>query len=374
MIDFFYIDPMSFDNLEEYDINVLSSFNYNEILFLGSTKFKRKEVINTKLIYNYNNKKGLIKVFSYFVSQIILLSLIYNFKPKVVHFQWFKIYSLDLFLLKFIRFFSSETKIIYTAHNILPHDSKDKFFNVFKNIYNTIDGIIVHDINTKLSLTKKFNINDSKVNVIPHGLLNIPVNNKKAENLLHNNKLDNKIVFSFIGKLNMYKGIDLLYDAWKSSKSINENLSLQLVVAGRGNVEYINKFKEFKNVTVVNRYLSNEEFISYLRLSDVILMPYREISQSGVLLTAINESKLVIVSNKGGLTEPFNIANIGWVLPKLNVKELQKAILKASVIEKRSTYIEVEEKMKLEEFYNWTNISKKTKLLYLTLSENNDEK
>ena len=48
--------------------------------------------------------------------------------------------------------------------------------------------------------------------------------------------------------------------------------------------------------------------------SDVLLLPYKEISQSGVLLSGLKYKKTFIVSNVGGLTQPFNLGKVGWVL------------------------------------------------------------
>ncbi|CAL2094220.1 glycosyltransferase [Tenacibaculum sp. 190524A02b] len=364
MVKYFFIDPMSYDNLQEYDINVLSEFKYDELYFFGNTKMEKKPNVVSKLIYDYSYRRGLSKILSYIKSQFKLLLEIKKVKPLVVHFQWFKIPFFDYVILKLIKILSGKSKIVFTAHNILPHNTGDKFFKIFKKIYSYVDKIIVHDFNTKLEICEKFEINITNIEVIQHGLINVPRDKEIVKQTIAENKFKDKIVFSFIGNISEYKGIDLLYKAWKSTKEIYDNKNIQLIIAGRGEEKLIDKFKGIDNVLIINKYLTNDEFISNIMITDIVLMPYRKISQSGVLLTVLNEDKLVIVSDKGGLTEPFKIANVGWILPELSIKELSNTILKASKIEKKTSYINEEDKIKLQDFYSWETISKNTKNLY----------
>ncbi len=57
------------------------------------------------------------------------------------------------------------------------------------------------------------------------------------------------------------------------------------------------------NVYVVEKYLSDEEFDTWLNASDIIVIPYREIWSSGVLGRAKLFGKPVIASDTGGLKD-----------------------------------------------------------------------
>lgn len=364
---YFYVDPMSYNNLEVYDLNLLSKFNKKTLYFFGNKKIKQEIEFTHKLIYNYSDKRGFNKVVSYFISQLKLFFFILKEKPKLIHFQWFKVPALDFLLLFFINFFFSKVKIVYTAHNILPHDSGDKYSKIYKKIYKLVDRIIVHDINTKVKISNMFKIAINNIKVIEHGLIKLENKKENFTPVLNENSLNNKIVFAFLGHINKYKGIDLLLSAWSSTKSLYENSNIELLVVGKGGEQYCKEFKKFNNVTVINKYLSNTQFLNVISLSDVVILPYREISQSGVLLTVLNEKKFVIVSNKGGLSNPFKYGNVGWLLEELNSDNIQKLLIEISENFKKGDVIDQNTMNKIYTAYSWDNISKKTNKLYKLL-------
>jgi glycosyltransferase involved in cell wall biosynthesis len=174
-------------------------------------------------------------------------------------------------------------------------------------IYKKIDKIIVHADKTKQDLFIKFNIDKNKIEVIPHGLLEIK--NEKVTDLDVYNKMNfNKIIISFLGNISIYKGIDYLINAWNSINTKINNI--QLIIAGKGDLSKYKIISNKDNVIIDNRFLSDTEFYTYLKYSDIIILPYREISQSGVLLSALTEKKLIIATDKGGLGEPYKLFNL----------------------------------------------------------------
>ena len=61
--------------------------------------------------------------------------------------------------------------------------------------------------------------------------------------------------------------------------------------------------REANNIHIVESYLSDEDFDTWLIASDVVVAPYREIWSSGVVARAKLFNKSVIVSHVGGLSE-----------------------------------------------------------------------
>ena len=99
--------------------------------------------------------------------------------------------------------------------------------------------------------------------------------------------LKDKLVFATMGSQSPYKGTDLICDAFLSSEVLKNNDDVFLIIAGAGDIATPEKFMQCSNVWVANYSLSDSEFQAIMRLTDVMLLPYRKISQSGVLLTAI---------------------------------------------------------------------------------------
>ena len=92
----------------------------------------------------------------------------------------------------------------------------------------------------------------------------------------------------------------------------------------------MDNIKGISNVVVEDRKISNEEFVYLLRHTDVYLLPYRLISQSGALLTALNERVPVLVSDVGGLTDPLKIAEVGWSVTPDDYNSLKHMLIHLS--------------------------------------------
>ena len=365
----FYVDPMSYSSLALYDYSLLSNIKNIDLHFFGNTKYDSNRLfIKFYKIYNYSDKTGFFKFISYLKSQFVLFKSIKFKSPLIVHFQWLKVPRIDYFLLKLIKL--NGVKIIITAHNVLPHDTGDRYENIYKKIYSLVDAIIVHSNNTEIEIIEKFKVSSKKIHVIPHGILDIGQNidSKKVdyyvEKYRSDYELDKKIVFSTLGSISDYKGFNLIVDAWNKD-NVSNNEQLVLVIAGNGKHRKLNELKGKNNVILLNRFLLAEEFFAILKLSDFLLLPYARISQSGILLSAINEKKRVVVSNVGGLTDPFKFGEIGYILPELNYIELNKAILQMAL--NVDVYPEEETWNKIFDYFDWRNIGLKTQNLYVNL-------
>ncbi|HHT03265.1 MAG TPA: glycosyltransferase family 4 protein, partial [Bacteroidales bacterium] len=102
------------------------------------------------------------------------------------------------------------------------------------------------------------------------------------------------------------------------------------------------------------------------KISDVVLLPYRKISQSGLLLTALNYEKPIIASSIGGLKDPFKHGDVGWLIEPNNVEELRDSILfildNPNELDKIKQNIEMW--LSIKEYYDWKQIQQKTFNLY----------
>lgn len=363
------IDPNSYGNLQMYDDKLLEGLSHiakERLMLVGNVKYieHKNKGYDVELIYSYSDKRGFNKVFSYLKSSWRLIDFIKKNKLRVVHFQWFKLYYLDFLIIEYIKILLPEIKIVYTAHNILPHNSGEKYFNIFKKIYHSVHNIIVHDEITKRKLANKFCLPINKISTIPHGLFDFDLSKQVTSNKI--NKIFDKIPehcikYLMIGKISKYKGIDILYDAWKT---FSNDKNRHLIIAGSDEKQLCQPFKSFKNVSIIDEFLLDEEFTYLIEKSDIIVLPYLQISQSGVLLTVINQKKSVIVSPIGGLIDPFKFGKIGWVMDSIDSKSLIEIILKVS----KEDILEIESNHylwnTLFKQYDWDEIAQKTYDVY----------
>ncbi len=88
----------------------------------------------------------------------------------------------------------------------------------------------------------------------------------------------------------------------------------------------------YNSVLMEIRYIPDEDVNYYFRAVDVVVLPYKKIYQSGVLLMAMSHSKPVIVSDLPGMTEIIKDGVNGAVF-----KTCDKSALARSIIETLSS-------------------------------------
>ena len=107
----------------------------------------------------------------------------------------------------------------------------------------------------------------------------------------------------FLGRIEKYKGVDLLLDAFFE---VNKKMpNINLTIAGNGNLKpYLPKIKRSeKAITVINKWLEDEEIGDLIYDCDFLVLPYIDASQSGIIPLAFGCGKTVIATNVGALSE-----------------------------------------------------------------------
>lgn len=331
----FYIDPQSMSNLAKYDYYLLKNIDMPVNYFCSKYYDAAYHPgIIYKKIFSYNKLgSNWQKAISYVCSWLLILLNVIFIRPQVVHIQWFRIPIFDYVVVRFLqRIF--RIKVVFTAHNILPHQgNENKNQTVFQKAYYAFDKIIVHSQSTKEELVQSFHVTPEKIAVINHGILPLDYDVRKYNESLHSYDekyaFEGKIVFSALGYQNYYKGTDLLAKVWAETPELRENQCCVLIIKGKVNDSSIDLsvINGIDNVIFEPNRISNEEFGYILRHTDVYLLPYRDISQSGALMTVLTEHIPVLVTNVGGLAEPLLVAPVGWMLSQLSADHLRQALL-----------------------------------------------
>lgn len=375
----YFIDPQSYNNLSKYDSGVLSAVSGADVRFFGSTLWDCPPMpgVDMNLWFDYNTKKSSVrKALSYLRTLWGIARRARREKPAVVHIQWTRIPTADLLFVKYLR--SLGIKVVYTAHNVLPHDSGDRYLGEFRKFYNTVDRIIVHTSRTRTEIETMFAVPDSKISVIPHGILNIEEDltgvKKRMLDLRKHIGLDNKLVFASMGLQSFYKGVDNIVKLWSEDDRFRNNPKCHLLLIGKNRGVDYSTLAGISNVTVVDEKVDNLDFMSYMRLADVVLMPYRKISQSGVLFTALTNDIPVLVSNVGGLPDPLTVADVGWNIGAPTFDNLRNAMseLLSNPEEVITRKTNVEGFSKIRSHFDWHKISLNTFELYRKMCEESE--
>jgi glycosyltransferase involved in cell wall biosynthesis len=205
----------------------------------------------------------------------------------VVHFQWLAVQQLDGWLLPRRR------PLVLTAHDILPREAGAARRRAQRRLYDRFDAIVVHSEHGRRRLTGELGVDPGRVHVIPHGALtHLAGDGERPFDT-------DKPVVLFFGLLRDYKGLDLLLDAWPSVKDEAElwivgmpRIDLAPLQARAGDV-----------VRFVPRFVSDAELAGYFAHAELVVLPYREADQSGVLFTALAFGKPLVLSDVGGFPE-----------------------------------------------------------------------
>jgi glycosyltransferase involved in cell wall biosynthesis len=103
------------------------------------------------------------------------------------------------------------------------------------------------------------------------------------------------------GRLRAYKGLDLLAAALRSLGPLAD---LEVRVVGNGpESTALAALRILPGVKVENRWVPESEVNTLLNWADVVVLPYREASQSGIAPTALASGRRVIATRVGGLPE-----------------------------------------------------------------------
>jgi glycosyltransferase involved in cell wall biosynthesis len=142
--------------------------------------------------------------------------------------------------------------------------------------------------------------------------------------------LMNERVILFFGYIRAYKGLDLLLEAMPR---IVSEIPLTLLVVGEfyeGAGRYEKLIKEGgieTSVRLVGTYVPNEEVSLYFSACDVVVLPYRSATQSGIVQIAYQFDRPVIATDVGGLSEVVLHQKTGIIVPPGDPTALSAAVI-----------------------------------------------
>ncbi|HUR87350.1 MAG TPA: glycosyltransferase family 4 protein [Solirubrobacteraceae bacterium] len=210
----------------------------------------------------------------------------------VVHFQWLTIQPLDVHLLPRSR------PVVLTAHDVLPREPRRGQLAAQRRLYERVDAVVVHSEHGRARLVEQLGIAPGKVRVIAHGafahLAEHPAPKPLAPPL---QAVEEPVVLCF-GLLRPYKGIDVLLEAWREI----DDAELWIVGMPRMDIAPLRAGAP-PSVRWISRYVADDEIGAFFRRADLVVLPYREIDQSGVLSTALAFGAPLLLSDVGGFPE-----------------------------------------------------------------------
>ena len=259
---------------------------------------------------------------------------------------------------------SPKTKLISLCDNILPHENifLGRFFTSY--FFHKMDGHIVQSsiVERELHEIIKNPIYEKCLHPI-YDSFPSKIAKDKARSFL---KLQNKYIILFFGIIRDYKGLDILLQATSILKDKMEDFHVLILGECYENTEKYSKLiieLEIDDlITWYNQYIPDEDVVRYFSAADIVALPYRSASQSGIVQIAYHYDLPVIVSKVGGLPEVVEEKKSGFIIKKESPEELTNVLLEnldCEKLDKMSNYIKNYKKK-----YSWETFIEGIKKVY----------
>lgn len=201
----------------------------------------------------------------------------------------------DYSLWLFVFFVYKRYNLYYTVHDLIPHEtySGTSLLSKLFNKYLYMGERVIRECSQNLmtcsfaqynALIQKY---PSKNNSFVHfpSLINAYMINGNLKVIELNKEKD---YILFFGRVDFYKGVDVLVNAYLKSDIKNK-----LVIAGYGTTDLQND----NRIIRINRFIRDEEIKDLFSKASVIVLPYRSVTMSGVFSIAMYFKKRIIASD-----------------------------------------------------------------------------
>ncbi|WP_370095395.1 glycosyltransferase [Streptacidiphilus sp. MAP12-20] len=172
---------------------------------------------------------------------------------------------------------------------------------ILSRLVRRADSFIVHSAYDRSRLSKLLDLTGQPVAVVPHG----PFDQYAVQ---HAPSRDGTVRLLFFGLIRPYKGLEYLLSAF-DRLSAQEVAGFHLTVVGEtwegctAPIRMIERAEHRDRITLVNRYVTDDEAKHYFAHADVLVLPYLRCSASGPLHIAMSNGLPVLMSRVGGLAE-----------------------------------------------------------------------
>jgi len=274
-------------------------------------------------------------------------------KADLVHYQWLTVQPLDVWLLP------PRRPRVLTAHDVLPREPRPGQLAATRRLVRRMDAVIAHSEHGAARLRTELELEPDRVHVIPHGAFDYLTRLPEERPLPAELATVEGPVAMFFGLLRPYKGLDVLLDAWRS---VEADAELWIVGMPRMDLEPLRRAAD-QRVRFMPRFVRDPEIPAFFRRADVVVLPYREIDQSGVLFTAMAFGKAVVLSGVGGFSE----VGVGRVVAAGDPAALSAALTSLLTDASERRHLGEQALAAAAGPYSWDRVAEQTLALYRNL-------
>lgn len=327
--------------LNHLEVILVVPSHFNSNIISDKCKIIKMPTLNTKIrrgIYYFNPLK-----------QHKLLKSLQYYKPDIIH-----VLNGDGYLISaMIRRYFRTTSLLLTLHDPIahPHDIVGYINNILRNrfVIKNFDAVHVHnkcfESIVKMALSMK-----QKIFIVPHGSFAHYFTCYDTSSIVCEKNI------LFFGRLEYYKGIDILVDAGIRLNNMGRKYKIIIAGPGKINSEIRTKIKNYSDIFELhNKFLADEEVAVLFKRCSLTVLPYRQVTQSSVPSIAVGYGHMIIASDEGAFSEEIPTLG-GFLIQRNSIDELVYAIDKCMN--------PIEDKRNNKNIYDWENIAKRFKEIY----------
>lgn len=292
--------------------------------------------------------------------------------PVVTHYQWLTLPPIDRHLI------SRRRPRVLTAHYVLtPRPGRGELSRA-RRLYSAMDAVIVHSRGGARRIEDEAGVPAERIRVIPHGSfdhLTRPTTETGLPPELAAGEAakDRGPIILFFGLIRPYKGLDVLIEACRRLEVAAPGGPVpELWIAGNPRMDLTELKARAEALPIpvrwATRFITDDEIAPLMRRADLLVLPYRDGEQSGVLYTGIAFGKAMIVSDVGGIGEVAGEHHLARLVKPGDPDALADAItdLTADAEVRDALAARAEEAARTE--FSWSRIAAETLDLYRELA------
>ncbi|MDR1951668.1 MAG: glycosyltransferase [Bacteroidales bacterium] len=296
---------------EGHEVKILTfSLQYPKILFPGKTQFSSNEPPKNLKIERCVNS---INPFNW----LKIGRKICNEKPDLLIIKYWMPFMAPCFgtIVRLAKR-NKHTKIVSIVDNMIPHEKHFYDTPLSKYFVKPVDAFVAMSQSVKNDI---FKFSSKPCVLSPHPMFDNfgkPISRDEA---LQKMKLSNDFRYVlYFGFIRHYKGLDLLLEAFADERL--KKYPIKLIVSGefyddsKPYFDLIEKHHLHDKIILKTDFVPDNEVANYFCSADLVALPYRDATQSGVTQIAYHFSKPMLVTDVGGLAELVPNGKSGYVV------------------------------------------------------------
>lgn len=228
---------------------------------------------------------------------------------------------LSLFLL--VRIVVGRKPVVRTVHNLEPHEGVGKWERIVFTLFEQRESIRIY-------------LNESTENSMEHGVVILHGNYEVSKQSQKIKSVDVNNSLITYGMLRPYKGLEKLIQI--TSEYQGKDLKLDILgkpISSQYGAVLAEKCSQSTNVNLEQRFVPDAELVQRIRNSDLVVLPYEGLYNSGAVILALSAGVPVLVPHTPSTLALQREVGLEWVNlfdKNLNKTEIDSAIRKSANI------------------------------------------